>query len=212
MSISPIIDTASRRSFLRTTAVLCATGFANSVDAVELPNAVALPSDPLIVEPEVEPEIKAAVETERSLRLINENTRERLHVVYWKDGHYIDDHVGQLNYFMRDHHVNKSALMDKRLYDLLYRLYGVLDTDEQIHILSGYRTAATNASLRKRWPDVAQRSYHIRGRAADIYIPGISNHTIQREARNLKLGGVGYYKKAGFIHLDTGFARHWVKA
>lgn len=159
---------------------------------------------------EEEEEDGAPVETERKLRLINENTRERLDVVYWKDGHYIDDHVGQLNYFMRDHHVNKSKLMDKRLYDNLYRLYSVLNTDRRIHVLSGYRTTATNETLRKNSKLVAKRSYHIKGRAVDIYIPGVDNLIIQSEARRMKLGGVGYYTKARFVHLDTGFPRHWV--
>ena len=57
---------------------------------------------------------------------------------------------------------------------------------------------------------VAKRSYHVHGRAIDFYIPGVDNEFIQREARRLILGGVGYYKKAGFIHLDTGYPRHWV--
>jgi len=149
-------------------------------------------------------------EEKRQLSLVNLHTGELLDVIYWKNGDYINDHIGQLNYFMRDHRENKSTQMDKSLYEFLYRLYKVLDTNERIHVLSGYRTAATNESLRKASSKVAKRSFHIAGRAVDFYIPGISNKVIQREARRLMLGGVGYYVKSGFVHLDTGYARHWV--
>ena len=136
--------------------------------------------------------------------------RQVLDVIYWKNGSYIDNHVGQLNYFMRDHRADKSTLMDNNLYDFLFHLYSVLDTEEPFHVLSGYRTEATNTSLREQSSMVAKRSYHVHGRAIDFYIPGVDNEFIQREARRLILGGVGYYKKAGFIHLDTGYPRHWV--
>lgn len=183
-----------RRSFLRTSLMLSTTGFGLTAQA-------ALPVNDTPV-----------TSNERKLRLVNENTRERLDVVYWRDGNYIDDHVGQLNYFMRDHHVGKSRLMDKRLYDLLHTLHARLDTDRRIHILSGYRTTATNNQLRERLPGVARKSYHIKGRAADIYIPGVRTDIIQKEARKLKLGGVGYYITGGFVHVDTGYVRHWVKS
>lgn len=157
-------------------------------------------------------EIPDTTPPERQLRLANVNTGEILDVVYWKNGKYIADNVGQLNYFMRDHHVNESALMDKRLYDNLYQLHNVLGTDSRIHVLSGFRTSATNENMRKRSKDVAKRSFHIKGRAVDFYVPGVDNNIIQKEARRLKLGGVGYYTRKHFVHLDTGFPRHWVKS
>ncbi len=183
----------SRRTFLRSSILIPAALFSGSALAIP-PQAEVRPSE------------------RRRLSLVNLNTDELLDVVYWEDGDYIDDHVGQLNYFLRDHRVNKSKLMDKNLYDFLYRLYTVLDTNERIHVLSAYRTPATNASLRKLSPRVAKRSFHVDGRAIDFYIPGIDNKVIQREARRLMLGGVGYYTKSGFIHLDTGYPRHWVSA
>ena len=181
----------SRRIFLQGSILIPAV-------ACSVP-ALALPPDSMVTEPE-----------NRRLNLINMHTDEVLDVIYWKNGSYIDNHVGQLNYFMRDHRADKSTLMDKNLYDFLFHLYSVLDTEEPFHVLSGYRTEATNTSLREQSSMVAKRSYHVHGQAIDFYIPGVDNEFIQREARRLILGGVGYYKKAGFIHLDTGYPRHWV--
>ena len=151
-------------------------------------------------------------EPERQLRLANVHTGEILDVVYWADGKYIADHVGQLNYFMRDHRTNKSALMHIRLYDILYRLQSVVGTDSRIHVLSGFRTRATNEALRKRSKYVAKNSFHVKGRAVDLYIPGVDAETIQKEARQLEMGGVGYYTKKHFVHLDTGRPRFWLKS
>ncbi len=181
----------SRRTFLQGSILIPA--------AIYSVPALALPPDSMAARPE-----------SRRLNLANMHTDELLDVVYWENGRYIDDHVGQLNYFMRDHRAKKSMLMDKDLYDFLFHLYSVLDTDAPICVLSGYRTEATNSSLRKQSSMVAKRSYHVYGQAIDFYIPGVDNKFIQREARRLILGGVGYYKKSGFIHLDTGYPRHWV--
>lgn len=146
---------------------------------------------------------------DRELRLYNEKTREKLDVVYHQNGQYIDDSVGQLNYFMRDLHVNKSYLMDLALYDFMHKLHRAIDTRQRIHVLSGYRTNATNVKLKESLPWVAKKSLHVQGRAVDLYIPGIDPDTIQRAARKLRLGGVGHYASAGFVHIDTGYPRHW---
>ena len=149
---------------------------------------------------------------ERQLRLANVHTGEILDVIYWADGKYIADHVGQLNYFMRDHRAKKSALMHMRLYDTLYHLQRAIGTDSRIHVLSGFRTSATNEALRKRSKDVAKNSFHMKGRAVDLYIPGVDAEIIQKEARQLGLGGVGYYTRRHFVHLDTGRPRFWLKS
>lgn len=155
---------------------------------------------------------KSTQDPERQLRLANVHTGEILDVVYWADGKYINDHVGQLNYFMRDHHAREAARMDRRLYDSLYRLQRNIGTDSRIHVLSAFRTSATNEALRKRLKDVAKNSYHMKGRAVDLYIPGVDAKIIQNEARQLGMGGVGYYTKRHFVHLDTGRPRFWLKS
>ncbi|MBX2881397.1 MAG: DUF882 domain-containing protein [Granulosicoccus sp.] len=180
----------SRRRFLAQTLI--------GVSAFVCGNALAIPP----------PDAPRKIQ-QRELHLINDNTREKLDVIYWKDGAYVDDILGQLHYLLRDHHTGKAALIDPKLYDFLYQLQENLDTTERIHVLSGYRTPETNAYLRKTSLGVARNSYHTKGQAVDIYIPGVDANVIQKAARKLRMGGVGYYSKAGFVHLDTGYARHW---
>lgn len=184
--------TVNRRSFLRTSLGLSAAAMSPAVFAEEHPNSSQ--KKPM----------------ERRLRMVNVNTREKLDVVYWKDGNYLYDHIGQLNYFMRDHHRNEAAKMHVRLYNSLFLLHSALETDSRIYVLSGFRTKATNEMLRDKYSNVAKKSFHITGRAVDFVIPGIDNDTIQKTAREMNLGGVGYYTKAHFVHLDTGHPRHWV--
>ncbi len=146
---------------------------------------------------------------DRRLRLVNAHTWEKLDVTYWTDGVYLDSAVEQINTLMRDHRANESRQMDLDLLDYLHSLYQLIDTDDRIHILSGYRTAATNAALRARSSGVAKYSLHMEGRAVDINIPTVRTNTLREAAISLQSGGVGYYRKSGFVHIDTGEVRYW---
>lgn len=190
----PYQQLANRRRFLHSSMALAASMIAQ----------------PAIAQPFEIPPIQQPKDKERRLRLRNVHTRERLDVVFWKDGNYINDHVGQLNFFMRDHHRNEAARMHVELYDKLFRLHQALETDAEINVLSGFRTRATNEKLREKDERVAKNSFHVKGKAVDFVIPGTKNDIIQKTARNMRLGGVGYYPTAHFVHLDTGSPRHWV--
>ncbi len=146
---------------------------------------------------------------DRRLRLVNAHTWEKLDIVFWTQGVYIDESLEQINYLMRDHRANAATQMDRKLIDDLHNLYQLMNTEERIHILSGYRTPATNAKLRKRSPGVAKYSLHMEGRAVDLNIPGRSARDIKKAALSMKAGGVGYYASSGFVHIDTGNVRHW---
>jgi len=76
--------------------------------------------------------------------------------------------------------------------------------------LSGYRTKATNDWLRKhpRY-SAAENSMHLFGRALDFTLPAASLHKVRDAARRIGGGGVGYYPKQHFVHIDTGEARYW---
>jgi len=148
---------------------------------------------------------------ERRLRLVNAHTWEKLDLAYWADGDYIPEALGEINFLMRDHRANKVKSVDVKLIDQLYILYTSLDTNERVHVLSGYRTPETNAALRKRSEGVAKFSLHMEARALDLNIPGIHASVIQKHALAIKLGGVGYYDRAGFVHIDTGEVRSWVR-
>ncbi len=150
-----------------------------------------------------------AAESERGLSLINDHTWERLDIVYWTHGMYIDESLDAINHLMRDHRANTATVMDTNLLDNLHKLAAKFDTKEPLHLLSGYRTPETNAKLRLRSPGVAKFSLHMEGRAADIYIPGVETKQVQKAALSLRAGGVGYYGSHGFVHMDTGAVRSW---
>ena len=53
----------------------------------------------------------------------------------------------------------------------------------------------------------ARNSLHLKAKAADISIAGLSPSRIAAAARRTGMGGVGRYR--GFVHVDTGLPRHW---
>ena len=102
--------------------------------------------------------------------------------------------------------------IDPKLLDLLHELSGTLETDTPFHIISGYRSPVTNASLRTKGgahTGVATQSLHMVGKAIDIRVPGVKLDDLRGAARSLKLGGVGYYPSSNFVHVDTGRVRFW---
>jgi len=145
----------------------------------------------------------------RSIRLLNDHTGERIDLVYWVNGTYIDENMAQVNHLLRDHRANSSHPIDPRLIDTLFHLQSTFEVSEPLHVLSGYRTPATNAALRRRSKGVAKYSLHMEGRAVDIYLPGVKTRDLQQAALAMHNGGVGYYRSSGFIHVDTGRVRHW---
>jgi uncharacterized protein YcbK (DUF882 family) len=99
--------------------------------------------------------------------------------------------------------------MDKNLLDLLYVLQQQVDKKGAYHIISGYRSPKTNAKLRQRSKGVAKRSLHMQGKAIDVRLPGVELKHLRQAALQLKAGGVGYYPKSNFVHIDTGRPRFW---
>ena len=147
----------------------------------------------------------------RRLHMINAATGEKLDLVYRTDDHYIGSALRQVSYLMRDWRQEKAITMDPHLIDLLAWIQLASRTSEPIYLVSGYRSPATNAMLAKTDPEVAHNSYHLRGQAADICLPGVPLEWIRDAALRLDEGGVGYYPRHGFIHLDTGPARTWTR-
>lgn len=54
-----------------------------------------------------------------------------------------------------------------------------------------------------------KKSYHMKGMAVDRRIGGIDLKYLHKAAKSLKGGGVGYYPKSQFVHIDTGPVRSW---
>lgn len=145
----------------------------------------------------------------RRLRLVNAHTHEKLTVDYWKDGEYLPDELNKINFLLRDFRANEVMMIDTDVIDYLHAVSQSVDTRERIQILSGYRSPKTNEMLRKRSNGVAKNSMHIIGKAIDFRIPGQSTRSLQKKAMSLHRGGIGYYRRSDFVHIDSGPYRHW---
>lgn len=146
---------------------------------------------------------------ERSLAFYNTHTGESLNTIYWVKGEYLPDALEAVDYVLRDHRTDETFPIDPQLLDLLYAMRRELECRDAFHIISGYRSAATNAFLRRHRRGVAQRSLHIEGKAVDLRIPGYDCALLRRVAVELQGGGVGYYPSSEFLHLDVGPIRYW---
>ena len=109
---------------------------------------------------------------------------------------------------LRDHRADEATDMDPALFDWMVSLQERLGGDE-FHIISGYRAPKTNAAMRREGRGVAKKSYHMKGQAIDLRMPGVKTSDIRDLARTDQLGGVGYYSKSDFVHIDTGRVRTW---
>jgi hypothetical protein len=146
----------------------------------------------------------------RSLNFLHTHTGETLSVNYWCDGSFQSQCLAPLNYFLRDFRTNEVASMDAGLLDILYELQVLADREATFEVISAYRSPQTNALLRKSSSEVAQKSLHIEGKAIDIRISGFSTKRLQQLALTHQRGGVGFYAKSDFLHVDTGRIRSWV--
>jgi len=145
----------------------------------------------------------------RRLSLVNNKTEERLNTVYWADGEYIPDALEAFNHILRDWREDLVIQMDPSAIDILSATQHLLDSDEPFQVVSGYRSAKTNAMLRRRSRAVAKNSYHIKGMAVDIAMRTRSVRQISRAGLSLGAGGVGRYSRSHFVHLDSGPVRRW---
>lgn len=146
---------------------------------------------------------------QRTLQLRNLHTDEVVKATYWEKGQYQLDSLDDINRVLRDHRANEVTLIDPMLLDQLHSLQNSLSHRGELHIISAYRSPETNAKLLQQGHKVAKRSFHMQGRAIDIRVPGVHLRTTQKAALAMQAGGVGYYPRSGFIHLDTGRVRRW---
>ena len=146
----------------------------------------------------------------RTLSFYHLHTDDRIDVTYRIGDRYQRPALQRLNSFFRDFRTGDSTMMDPQLFDLLYDLKVHLgDPDACYHVLSAYRSPATNKKLRRSSNGVAKNSLHLRGQAIDVRFPDLPTRRIRDAAIDLSRGGVGYYPSSDFVHLDTGSVRQW---
>ncbi|MHA1942514.1 MAG: YcbK family protein [Candidatus Hodarchaeales archaeon] len=153
--------------------------------------------------------VKDVLLPERTLCFYNLYTKETIEAVYWREGRYIPEGLDGLNHILRDLRTGRVKTMDRKLLNLLFALQQELGSNEPFHIISGYRTRESNALLRKNKKGVAKYSLHIYGKAVDIRVPDCRLRDVRRAAMKMKGGGVGYYPRSNFIHVDVGNIRYW---
>ncbi|MEO0385678.1 MAG: DUF882 domain-containing protein [Pseudomonadota bacterium] len=148
---------------------------------------------------------------DRTLSLYNTHTHERLTVTYKRNGRFVQAGLNQLNRFLRDWRRDEVTRIDPDLFDIVWTVYREVGASEPIHVVSAYRSPATNNMLRRRSSGVARNSQHTQGRAMDFFIPGVAASEIRAAGLRLQQGGVGFYPRSNtpFVHLDTGSVRMW---
>ncbi|MBZ5698395.1 MAG: DUF882 domain-containing protein [Acidobacteriia bacterium] len=147
---------------------------------------------------------------EYELRLFHTHTGERIDIVYRRGDVYFPDAINRLDQFLRDSRTGDVHQFDARLFDLLHDLTASLGhAGTEIDIICGFRTPWSNGFLRRTTSGVASHSLHMEGEAIDIRIPGISTAELRDAALALHRGGVGFYPKSGFVHVDVGRVRRW---
>ena len=145
----------------------------------------------------------------RRIRMYSGQTGESIDTIYWIDGDYIRHALSEINHFMRDWRRNMSKKIDVRAIDIIAASQNLLDVDEAFLLVSGYRTAKTNAMLRARSRLVAKNSLHIEGMAADLRMHSRTVNQMARAAMTCRAGGVGRYTRQDFVHMDCGPVRSW---
>jgi uncharacterized protein YcbK (DUF882 family) len=119
------------------------------------------------------------------------NTGEQLDVVIDLSSGELDEATYRaVRHLMRCRRTGAEVPIDPRLIELLYKL--AQRTGEKIVLISGYRAPAF----------AAPSSYHVRGMAADIRIPGMTALMVRDLARSMGVRGVGYYPRSQFVHVD----------
>ena len=145
----------------------------------------------------------------RRLRFYHTHTGEKLDVVYHEGSSYLPDAMAELNRVLRDHRSGEVTDMDAGLLDFLHAAQQRLGSSGTYEIISAYRSPKTNEMLRRQGHGVAKRSMHLQGKAIDVRLTDASTRDLRDAGIELARGGVGYYSKSNFVHLDTGRVRRW---
>lgn len=152
----------------------------------------------------------AALATEAdTLSFYNLHTAEKLKVTYRERGAIVPGTLDAINHLLRDFRTGEVHTIDVNLLDTLSLLYERFDRRGRFEIISGYRSPQTNEALRQATTGVAKKSLHLSGRAIDVRATAAQTKDLRAAALKLQRGGVGYYPKSNFVHLDTGAVRTW---
>jgi|GEM_PF-717884 len=144
------------------------------------------------------------------IRLYHKWSGESLHVRYrGQDGRHLPEAMAKISHFMRCRLTNKEIPTPAKLVEILDIIQEKAG-NKTITVTCGYRSPEFNDLLIESAPTVvAKNSMHIKGWAADITIEGLPIEELRDIAKSIAGGGVGYYPKNNFVHIDIGPVRYW---
>ncbi len=145
----------------------------------------------------------------KTLSFKNTHTGDKLKLTYFEKGHYVKSALKEIDFMLRDYRTDDVFPIDTALLDQLHDLRLMLGVNRPFQVISGYRSPKSNARLRSHSSGVAKKSLHMQGKAIDIRVEGLDIRKIRNAAVAMRRGGVGYYPKSDFVHLDTGKFRFW---
>jgi len=145
----------------------------------------------------------------RFLSFYHTHTADELSVTYFANGQYDPDALAELNHFLRDFRTKDAIEMDPAVFDILFDIQQDSGSTGVYHIISAYRSPATNEMLRSKSGGVAKNSQHLLGKAIDVRLTDLDTAQLRDVARALQRGGVGHYEESDFVHVDTGRVRQW---
>jgi uncharacterized protein YcbK (DUF882 family) len=153
--------------------------------------------------------LRALTGDARELTFHHLHTGESLRVVYREPQGYVPEALEALSRLLRDHRTGDEYPIEPELFDLVHDVQSTAGGAGTIRVISGYRSRRTNEHLRKQGRTVASRSLHLVGKAIDLRMDGVPSERLRTVALDLRRGGVGYYPRSDFVHLDVGRFRTW---
>ena len=180
---------------------------ANQIDRRKFLKGSAFTSIALLLSPSIQATSK--ITSEKTLGFYNLHTNEKIQCCYWSGNGFDQHNLEKINYILRDHRTGDIQAIDPDLLNLLHNLHQTAGSNMPYHVISAFRSAKTNAKLRKNSSGVAKKSLHMQGKAIDVRLPDIELKALRDVAISFNAGGVGYYAKSGFLHIDVGRPRTW---
>ena len=151
-----------------------------------------------------------ATPVERWIELVNLHTSEVASVAFRGATGYVTSALNRLHQVLRDHRTGEAHPIDPALFDQLSELAQAAGREPRFEIISGYRSPESNEKMSARpGSGVARKSLHMQGRALDLRLKRCSCSDLRDLALAAKQGGVGYYRRSNFVHIDTGAFRTW---
>jgi len=146
---------------------------------------------------------------EKQLSLFHTHTGKKLDVTFERGGEFVASALSEVNEFLSDFRTGDTIEIDPELLSLIYDIRESLGSKGRFEVISAYRSPKTNDMLRGRSSGVAKNSQHLLGKAIDVRLADVELPELRDAALAQKRGGVGYYAKSNFVHIDTGRVRRW---